>query len=203
MKVYIGPYKDYLTTAKIDEFLEKINVHENTREYICGKIQAIFYQVWNRWATKRKVKVKIHDYDTWGMDNTLAFIVLPMLKQLKETTNGAPYVELSDAPTHLHPPKEEVPEYDDHVDSLFFERWNWVLDEMIFSFESYFDDWREGFFHGNYDIYFEKVDDTGDSEMKHGPNHTFTIDRDGMQEYQNRIDNGFRLFGKYYQVLWD
>jgi hypothetical protein len=28
-------------------------------------------------------------------------------------------------------------------------------------------------------------------------------DWDGMREYGTRIQNGFRLFGKYYQHLWD
>jgi hypothetical protein len=28
-------------------------------------------------------------------------------------------------------------------------------------------------------------------------------DRYGRKEHQERIDNGFRLMGKYYQTLWD
>jgi hypothetical protein len=39
--------------------------------------------------------------------------------------------------------------------------------------------------------------------MKRGPNYTFKVDREGMQAYQDRISNGFRLFGKYYEALWD
>jgi len=28
-------------------------------------------------------------------------------------------------------------------------------------------------------------------------------DKSAMEEEQNRISNGFRLFGKYYESLWD
>jgi hypothetical protein len=29
------------------------------------------------------------------------------------------------------------------------------------------------------------------------------INRDGMNKHQKRMSNGFRLFGKYYENLWD
>jgi hypothetical protein len=37
--------------------------------------------------------VHIDRYDTWSMDHTLADIILPMLKQLKETKHGSPNVD--------------------------------------------------------------------------------------------------------------
>jgi hypothetical protein len=39
--------------------------------------------------------------------------------------------------------------------------------------------------------------------MKEGPNHTYKFDYDGYEKVAKRIENGFRLFGKYYQGLWD
>ena len=39
--------------------------------------------------------------------------------------------------------------------------------------------------------------------MVQGPKHTLQCDTDGMTAYQERISNGFRLFGKYYENLWD
>jgi len=39
--------------------------------------------------------------------------------------------------------------------------------------------------------------------MKKGPNDTFEVDIEGMKAYQARITNGFTLFGKYYEGLWD
>jgi hypothetical protein len=29
------------------------------------------------------------------------------------------------------------------------------------------------------------------------------VDEDGYREYHNRINNGLRLFGKYFRGLWD
>jgi hypothetical protein len=40
-------------------------------------------------------------------------------------------------------------------------------------------------------------------QMGEGPSHTYHCDYDGMKVVQDRIQNGFRLFGKYYQALWD
>jgi hypothetical protein len=39
--------------------------------------------------------------------------------------------------------------------------------------------------------------------MKKGPNDTYVCDYDGIQKVHDRMQNGFRLFGKYYQGLWD
>ena len=34
-------------------------------------------------------------------------------------------------------------------------------------------------------------------------NPDYWVDYEGMKVYNDRIQNGFRLFGKYYQGLWD
>ena len=57
---------------------------------------------------EQKVSVRIDNFDTWGMDHTLAYIILPMLKQLKETKQGSPYVYPEDVPTELRPTKKEI-----------------------------------------------------------------------------------------------
>ena len=41
------------------------------------------------------------------------------------------------------------------------------------------------------------------STMVDGANHTYQCDYDGMNKVYDRMDNGFRLFGKYYRGLWD
>ena len=79
---------------------------------------------------EQKVNVRIDKWDTWNMDVTLAHIIVPMLKQLKATKHGAPLVELEDVPEHLR--SEKTNEYG--VDDTHFERWDWVMDEMIFAF---------------------------------------------------------------------
>ena len=155
------------------------------------------------------IDVHIDEWDTWNMDNTLAHIILPMLKQLKETKAGSSRVAPEDVPEHLQPTQEEIDLYNTNgqTDSKFFDRWDWVMDEMIFAFDSLAGegkDWEDRFWSGEMDIYFDTMDDgSGNFEMKHGPNHTLDCDMDGLKLYQARITNGFRLFGKYYQGLWD
>jgi hypothetical protein len=40
-------------------------------------------------------------------------------------------------------------------------------------------------------------------QMKDGPKNSYKCDYEGMRVVEARIQNGFRLFGKYYQNLWD
>ena len=140
--------------------------------------------------------VKIDRWDTWSMDYTLSFIVVPMLKQLKETKHGAPFVDDEDVPEELKstsaPPKEN--EWD--TDENHFKRWDWALNEMIWSFEQNLDtNSEEKFFdHAEWD---EKEKDFGKNL------HKIKIDQPGLKAHQDRKANGFRLFGKYYQGLWD
>ena len=153
---------------------------------------------------QRTIKVHIDRWDTWSMDHTLALIVLPMLKQLKETKHGGPYVDLKDVPKELHGKKLTKKQKDNgEVDDKHFERWDWVLDEMIFAFDSKVNDgWEEQFEKGESDLQWKKLED-GMSQMVEGPNHTREYDWEGRKKYQERISNGFRLFGKYYESLWD
>lgn len=157
--------------------------------------------------------VKIDRWDTWSMDHTLGVIALPMLRQLKETKHGSPMVDDEDVPEHLRstaaPPREN--EYD--IDDNHHDRWDWVMSEMIFAFEHRLDDsWTDQFRSGEIDWISVPVDRDGNEvprgqhqyfQMKDGPKHTYQCDYEGMKVVQKRIDNGFRLFGKYYQALWD
>jgi len=155
--------------------------------------------------------VKIDYYDTWSMDHTLAHMILPMLRQLKATKHGAPCVDDEDVPEGIGlrsteaGPKEN--EYD--TDDNHFRRWDWVLDEMIFAFECKMDDsWEDAFREGEID--WKSVpcawDEKGKPtmyQMEDGPKNTYKCDYDGMKVVQKRISNGFRLFGRYYENLWD
>ena len=153
--------------------------------------------------------VKIDRYDTWSMDHTLADIILPMLKQLKESKHGAPYVDDEDVPEELKSTSAPAKENEWDTDDNHFKRWDWVLDEMIFSFECKIDDsWQEKFRYGHIDHKSVACqwDENGKAtmyQMVDGPNHTYKCDYDGMKVVQERITNGFRLFGKYYEGLWD
>lgn len=120
-------------------------------------------------------QITIHSWDTWSMDHTLSYIIVPMLIQLKETKHGAPNVDNDDVPEELRMPdgwKETRYNIDGETDEQFFNRWDWVLDEMIWAFTYKRD---------NFDSMLDK-------------------NREAVQE---RMTNGFRLFGKYYESLWD
>jgi hypothetical protein len=153
--------------------------------------------------------VKIDKWDTWSMDHTLGFIVLPMLKQLKEKTHGAPYVDDADVPDELKSTNAEPKENEWDTDSNHFKRWYWALDEMIFAFQSKQDEsWQDAFRSGEIDIKSVPCewDENGKPKlykMERGPNDTYKCDYEGMKVVEERIQNGFRLFGKYYGSLWD
>ena len=222
MKVYISNYRDHwlspYTILKAVCFWEKDDDvfynHEDKPDHkyekwinrlnpICMGVQKVLNYI------HPKINyVKIDRWDTWSMDHTLAYIILPMLKQLKDTKHGAPNVDDEDVPRELWSiyafPKEE---YD--VDGNHFARWDWVLDEMIFAFECKNDEsWQDAYRSGEIDWKSEACawDENGKATMyKHvdGPNHTYKCDYDGMKVVEDRIQNGFRLFGRYFQNLWD
>ena len=221
MKAKIGNYPGRLRATFYEKHMNKkygfVNWPENETKYeqclewLEDRVQD-FYNIFNNiWFDRReqKVSVRIDHWDTWSMDVTLAHIVVPMLKQLKETKHGAPCVDYEDVPEHLRPTKKEQKAYeeDGSTDDKFFERWDWVMGEMIFAFESKLIDWEDQFISGDVvDVVyiFEKVaGKAGMSEMKRGPGNTLKIDHEGMKAYQDRISNGFRLFGKYIESLWD
>lgn len=155
---------------------------ERSLDWLDDRIQD-FYNVFNwLWFDRRQQKIKVHidRWDTWSMDHTLAPIILPMLIQLKETKHGAPNVDKEDVPKDLWPNEAEEESYrtNGQTDIHFFARWDWVLDEMIYAFDC----------KANKDDVFMRFD---------------ADDKEGMRAEQNRISNGFRLFGKYYEALWD
>ena len=152
--------------------------------------------------------VKIDHYDTWSMDSTLAPIILPMLKQLRDTKHGSPQVDPDDLPEYMRTTttedwdsqrvfdfyNEEQPDgYDVH------KKWEWVLNEMIFAFEHMVDDeWENEFSSGEHDLIHVPCewDENGKPKlytMEHGPNHTYKCDYDGLFKVHERMGNGFRI----------
>lgn len=154
---------------------------------------------------KRTEVVRIDRYDTWNMAETLALIILPMLKQLHETKHGSPFVEDEDVPEGLGLRSTDAPPVDEYdSDDNIHKRWDWVMEEMIWAFEQINDDDNDRqFFSGESDIYFERVEGKNYSEMKRGPKDTMVYDKEGHRKHEERIQNGLRLFAKYYRGLWD
>jgi hypothetical protein len=72
--------------------------------------------------------------------------------------------------------------------------------------------WQDAFNYGEIDMVFVPIDHPGNEVAKKdakyfkwvdGPNNTYECDYEGMKVVEDRIQNGFRLFGRYYQNLWD
>lgn len=209
---------DYRLKDKLGEFLaygfkgRPKRDRPFSRKRIRDERKTWFYTLleWIHSKKTRKIDIRIDQWDTWSMDKTLAMIILPMLKQLQETKHGSAIVELEDVPEHMRTPDaedgQEPPKYDTH------DRWDWVLKEMIWAFEQMQPDcdWEAQYHTGVIDIEWEpdtsrlKEDGTPMCyTMVRGPNDTHKIDTDGITRHQARIDNGTRLFGKYFQGLWD
>ena len=133
------------------------------------------------WNPTQKISVRIDLHDTWSMDQTLAHIVLPMLVQLKRTKHGAPNTDNADVPKELRMSKKDTAQFakDGSTDDKFFKRWDWILDEMIWAFnQKCRDDWMQDYDYNKWDS-------------------------EGVKAHQQRMSNGFNLFGKYYENLWD
>jgi len=222
MKVYIGKYPHWWNSYNFEKwFLSKnhkkpyysIEDDEYTNAdhfvvWICEKWQSVLNATVNKIGQKRKIKVRIDKYDTWNMDETLAHIIIPMLKQLKETKHGVPYTKDEDVPEALRstsaPPLTQEQINTGSCDDNHEARWDWILDEMIWAFTTHIDDnWDEQFYSGEHDIRWEKDEATNYSKMVTGPNDTWKVDKEGMKADRDRRANGFKLFGKYYQSLWD
>ncbi|NBX51681.1 hypothetical protein EBT25_17540 [bacterium] len=176
MKVVLKKSPNWIGLFHCIDLLRFVGVSEEIRDKISIKLDGSwlerFFEKLHKWRTPKDVII-IHPYDTWAMDHTLAKIIVPMLEQLKKTNHGAPLVDDDDVPQHLRstaaPPKEN--EWD--VDANTFLRWNWVMDEMIWSFKQILKEDEEPFC------------------------------LDSWKEKTERADNGLRLFGKYYRGLWD
>lgn len=221
MKIYIGPYKNWFGPYQLAEkilfwkdknsdevmnlgsWLAHGHAYEDLRIDPSDNIMDVLLerkekQTWlykiMLWFDRKKTRtsyIKIDRYDTWSMDLTLAMIILPMLKQLKDTKHGSPIVDLEDVPEHLR-----CDTYNDYDEQLCFDfyheyevkegdrdihaRWDWVLDEMIWAFEQLDDEDSKVFY---------KKDGKWDSKS--------------YEEHCNRMQKALTLFGKYFRSLWD
>ena len=204
MKVNIGKYRYRWVSYVHDRYMDKkynrdwednSTRFESFLEKVEDGLQWIYNHSINLYLDKppgQKITVRIDPWDTWSMDDTLAHIILPMLKQLKESKHGSPWTDDEDVPEELRstsaPPKED--EYD--IDDFHHARWDWVMGEMIWAFEQKTYDWEEQYY-----------GDWQESEDEPLGGRFLYLDPEGRKVHQERMTNGFRLFGKYYENLWD
>jgi hypothetical protein len=229
MKVYIGPYtpwwvsrihKNYMD-KKYDYDWEKSNT---TFEKILEKLEDALQWMYSNTANiifgkmKRKIKVRVDEYDVWSMDHTLSYIILPMLKKLQKAKHGAPYVDDEDVPEHLRSTAAEPKENEWDTDSNHFKRWDWIMEQMIWSFEQQLDDDADKNYYDPYEpdepvepaMSYSVINkdgtttektcnwDTEDWRRERGK-----YNNEKRKAYEERKQFGFTMFGKYFQSLWD
>ena len=142
---------------------------------IFGTLTSILTRlVWRNKAHEPVRYIKIDEQDTWSMDVTLAHIVYPLLLQLRLNKTGAPFVDMCDRPEHLIGTIPDPWE----IDEFHHQAFDWVLTEMIYAFKS------------------KTVEFAFDDVLQRDAT-------DAHLEHYAKVDNGFRLFGRYYNNLWD
>ena len=153
MRVKIGPYLNWIGPYQIADKLKVFGFSEYTCEKIGGKLDPILNGIceWVYKKRKRKMKIHIHNFDVWNMDDTLARIIVPMLKKFKEQGNSRP-------------------------SNLSEKKWNDILDQMIWSFE-------------------QIIEGRDDAARDLSPEE--------YKKHNKRIDDGMKLFAKYYRHLWN
>lgn len=217
MKVYIGPFTHHWTNqrfvdawfkfrhrkyswemkekdyTKLDNFV--VNASEAWFNVVCRPINYIKQKI------PRRISIRIDNYDTWNADHTLALIALPLLKQLQATKHGSPHVDDEDVPVYLRSTSAAPKENEWDTDDFWQKRWEWVMDELIWTFEQLANENDgEDKFYVEETIVDEDVSKENDFLLRMG---NIRIDEDGLRDHHKRIDNGLRLFGKYYRGLWD
>jgi hypothetical protein len=150
---------------------------------------------------EQKKSIRIDPWDTWSMDHTLADIIHPMLKQLRKTQHGAPMTDDEDAPEHLRSTAAKPKENDWDVDSNHFKRWDWIMKEMIWTFGEHAKDRDPNFWIKK--PKYKRVPVEGKDWEELVNTDPGIYDEAKAKAYWERKKNGFRLFGKYYQNLWD
>jgi hypothetical protein len=210
MRVNIGPYVNWIGPHQIADaiffwvdrrglFSDEPAIYNRWDYRACDKFGDWLSQTWvNKFCTwldkfkTRKIKIHIDKYDTWSMDHTLALIIHPMLVQLKATNHGYFISDPEDAPDI-----DKGEEIDHgHNDSKSKDRYNWIMDEMIWAFEKKAED-------------YDGLDFPEELPIRDTPEYTpeqqaiYEEWKVAAEAHNNRMRNAFRLFGKYYQNLWD
>lgn len=212
MKVHIGKYPRYYSVNTIADFIifwdnnrfsEKETLSDKFADFLDKSKILNRFIVWLNNRNKQKIYVKIEGHDVWSLDHTLSLIIFPALKKLKEVNCASPLINDSDVPDHLKstsaPPLTEEQINSGFLDGNYHLRWEWILDEMIWTFEQYTleDRGEDQFTSGKSDYIIEN------GKMEKGPNHTYEIDREAVKAHRARMENGMRLFAKYYEALWN
>lgn len=143
---------------------------------------------------QRKISVQIDPWDTWSADHTLALVITALLQKMQDDKQGSPHVDDADVPEHLRSTAVADKENDWDIDENWHLRWDYVLDEMLWSMQQIAADDSESRFYDH-----SAVDESKGIMQQV---NAIKIDTEGLKAHQERIQKGCELFGKYFQSLW-
>ena len=145
------------------------------------------------YGKKPKTVVEIIPDDVWNMDVTLAHVIHPMLLKYQECNHGSFNVDDEDVPEGIRLIDAGSKECEYELDEFHEARHDYVINEMIWAFANILDD-------KSHDFWIEKP--LGLPEESDRFFATGKYDLEACLIYEARIQNGTKLFGKYYQSLW-
>jgi len=185
MKVYIGSPK-YWTWF-----------HRFIAKYVSEKLaQTLYFDAIE--------KIVIDGHDAWSADYTLSKIAVPLLKELRRQKCGTPGMFIYGEFIEKHYPGIEN-EFDlpEEKQKVFFEKahdeWKIVLDKIIWAHEQVAD----GEMTTYKDFYIDgKFEDSSLYEAFGLGKKAPVVNWDARLAYEERIQEGLELFGKYYRGLW-
>jgi hypothetical protein len=130
---------------------------------------------WVHSKRSQTIKVKIDRWDVWNMDRTMAYIILPLLRKVQDEKQGSPFVDDVDVPLLIRSTSAK-PLTKKQIDCG-------EIDEFFHN--------RWSYVIGEMIFAFEsyQIEDNFKTNQE-------------RENHQNRINNGFKLFGKYYMCLW-
>lgn len=146
-----------------------------------------FFQ-WLHTKRKQKIQVKIDPWDTWSLDCTLSYIILASLKEFKKDLHSYPSLIDHKNSSYIH-----AVNFDDSDKDAGMKIWVEILDKMIYSFD-------------------EKINETNKPEPEFISEGKRIFDYEikdkeqwykDLEEYETKVQEGFELFGKYFQNLWN
>lgn len=177
MKVYLGNYVNYFGIHQLVDLLKYLGVPEKHRDRLTDKLSDTWLDNLLQWVYSKRERiqyVKIDRRDAYSAYSAFSLIAEPLLLRLQQDKNGAPLVDDDDVPNELKSTSAPPKENEYDTDDNHFKRWDWVIDEMIWGFHE-----------------INNVDET-----------KWTEDGKIDWEYEHRINNATRLFGKYFRNLW-
>lgn len=222
MKVEIGPYLNWVGPYQIAEILmfwakDKTTgeAHDSVHEFGTWLARdkngddsyLTRFCEWIHSKRKRKVKIRVDRFDSWNADSTLAIIILPVLKQLQATKHGSGFTDDEDVPDELKSTSAPPLENEWDTDANFHKRFEWILNEIIWTFEQLQPecDWENQYWivKPEIDMTSNRKEDAENLSVPIKWKVKGELDQEGRNAHQERINKGLKLFGKYYQNLWD